>query len=58
MSLTPASDIVGSKKTGRGLIGLLLVAVPVLLIAWMVIYPIISAVIETFWRPNDGGTGS
>src|SRR3569623_2662523 len=24
----------------------------------MVIYPIISAVIETFWRPNDGGTGS
>jgi len=58
VSLTPASDIVGSKTTSRGLIGLLLVAVPVLLIAWMVIYPIISAVIETFWRPNDGGTAS
>ena len=58
MSLTPASDVVGSKTKGRGLIGLLLVAVPVLLIAWMVIYPIISAVIETLWRPNEAGTGS
>jgi ABC-type spermidine/putrescine transport system permease subunit I len=54
VSLTPASDIVGSKIKGRGLVGLLLVAVPVLLIGWMVIYPIISAVIETVWRPNDG----
>jgi len=58
VSLAPASDIVGTPKKSGGLIGLLLVALPVLLIAWMVIYPIISAVITTLWRPNDGGTGS
>ena len=54
MSLAPASDIVGMKKSGRP-IGLLLVALPVLLIAWMVIYPIISAVITTFWQPDASG---
>jgi putative spermidine/putrescine transport system permease protein len=58
VSLAPASDIVGTPGKSGGLIGLLLVAVPVLLIAWMVIYPIISAVITTMWRPNDGGTGA
>ncbi len=57
MSLTPASDIVG-KKTGRGLSGLLLVAIPVFLVCWMVIWPIISAVWRTVWIRNDGGTGS
>ncbi|OEO28323.1 spermidine/putrescine ABC transporter permease [Devosia insulae DS-56] len=56
MSLTPASDIVG-KKPGRGLTGLLLVAIPVLLVCWMVIWPIISAIGRTLWLPNDGGTG-
>ncbi len=55
MSLAPTSDIVGSKPKGRGLVGLLLVAVPVLLIAWMVIYPIISAVVTTFWAPDAAG---
>ena len=46
MTITPASDIVGTKQ-GRGLIGLLLVAIPVFLVCWMVIWPIISAVIRT-----------
>ncbi len=56
MTLTPANDIVG-KKPGRGLTGLLLVAVPVLLVFWMIIWPIISAIGRTLWLPNDGGTG-
>ena len=47
MSLAPASDIVGTPKKSGGLIGLLLVAIPVLLIEWKVIYPIISSVITT-----------
>ena len=57
MSLTPASDIVG-KKPGRRLTGLLLVAIPVLLVCWMVIWPILSAIWRTVWIKNDGGTGS
>ena len=57
MSLTPASDIVG-KKPGRRLTGLLLVAIPVLLVCWMVIWPILSAIWRTVWIRNDGGTGS
>ncbi|KKB81129.1 spermidine/putrescine ABC transporter permease [Devosia soli] len=37
-------------------IGLLLVAVPVLLVLWLIIWPIISAVIQTLWLPApDGG---
>ena len=52
MSLAPASDIVGaSQKRGRP-IGLLLVALPVLLVGWMVIYPIIAAVVTTLWQPD------
>lgn len=54
MSLTPASDIVGTRKSGRP-IGLLLVAAPVLLVAWMIIWPIISAIGRTIWLPNEGG---
>jgi len=57
VSLTPASDIVG-RKPGRGLTGLLLVAVPVFLVCWMVIWPILSAIWRTVWIRNDGGTGS
>jgi ABC-type spermidine/putrescine transport system permease subunit I len=53
MSLTPASDIVG-KKPGRGLTGLLLVAIPVALVGWMVIWPIIAAIWRTLWVPNEG----
>jgi putative spermidine/putrescine transport system permease protein len=55
VSLAPASDIVGtSEKRGRP-IGLLLVAIPVLLVGWMVIYPIISAVVTTLWLPDENG---
>lgn len=54
MSLTPASDIVGTRKSGRP-IGLLLVAAPVLLVAWMIIWPIISAIGRTIWLPNEDG---
>jgi putative spermidine/putrescine transport system permease protein len=54
VSLTPATDIVGTKKSGRP-IGLLLVAAPVLLVAWMIIWPIISAIGRTIWLPDEGG---
>lgn len=54
MTFTPASDIVGTKKS-RGPIGLLLVAVPVFLVLWMVIWPIISAIVRTLWLPDENG---
>lgn len=55
MTLTPASDIVGAKADRRRPIGLLLVAVPVLLVCWMIIYPIIAAIVTTLWpRGSDG----
>ena len=57
MTLTPASDIVGTSKTRRGPIGLLLVAIPVLLVFWMIIYPIISAMVTTVYRPT-GAAGT
>jgi putative spermidine/putrescine transport system permease protein len=37
-------------------IGLLLVAMPVLLVAWLVIWPIIAAVIQTIWIQTPEGT--
>jgi len=41
---------------GRGLTGLLLVAAPVLLVGWMIIWPILSAIARTVWLPApDGG---
>lgn len=48
---------VPEKKRGRP-IGLLLVAAPVLLVVWLVIWPIISAVIQTLWfvTPEGGHT--
>lgn len=54
MSLVPANDIAGSKNGGR-LTGLLLVAIPVLLVGWMVIWPIISAIGRTIWLPDESG---
>jgi ABC-type spermidine/putrescine transport system permease subunit I len=51
VSLVPASDIVGTSQKRRGPIGLLLVAIPVLLIFWLIIYPIVSAMITTVWHP-------
>ncbi|WEK06774.1 MAG: sugar ABC transporter permease [Candidatus Devosia phytovorans] len=51
------SDQIGSATpVRRRPFGLLLVATPVLLVAWLVIWPIISAVIQTVWVPTpDGG---
>lgn len=54
MTLAAASDIVGKNKRRRPT-GLLLVAIPVLLVGWMVLYPIIAAVITTIWRPDANG---
>jgi ABC-type spermidine/putrescine transport system permease subunit I len=55
VTLAPASDIVGTKRSGRRPIGLLLVAIPVLLVFWMVIFPILSAVVTTVWYPSKPG---
>jgi len=57
VSLGPTSDIVGTSKTRGGPIGLLLVAIPVLLVFWMIIYPIISAMVTTVYRPS-GAAGT
>ena len=50
----PANDIVGDKQ-GRRLTGLLLVAIPVFLVCWMVIWPILSAIARTIWLPDATG---
>jgi putative spermidine/putrescine transport system permease protein len=42
-------------RPGRGLLGLLLVAVPVSLVGWLVIWPIISAVLRSVWRSSPAG---
>jgi putative spermidine/putrescine transport system permease protein len=55
MTLAPTSDIVGTAQKRGRLMGLLLVAIPVLLVGWMVIYPIIAAVITTLWQPGPDG---
>ncbi len=49
------SSAVSKTVSGGGLIGLLLVAVPVSLVGWLVIWPIISAVIRTVWRSSPEG---
>ncbi len=55
MTLAPAGDIAGASK-GRRPIGLLLVAPPVFLVGWLIIWPIISAVTRTVLLPgSDGG---
>ncbi len=36
--------------------GLLLVAIPVFLVGWLVIWPIINAIGRTLWRPDADGT--
>lgn len=43
-------------ETRRRPHGLLLVAAPVLLVAWLVIWPIISAVARTLWQRSEDGT--
>lgn len=43
------------KTDSRRPTGLLLVAVPVLLMAWLIIWPIFSAIGRTIWRPDANG---
>lgn len=51
-----APDASLSKALSKGAIGLLLVAAPVLLMLWLVVWPIISAIVATIWvETPDGG---
>lgn len=50
-----ASSVRIAAGEGRRPIGLLLVAVPVFLAGWLVIWPIVSAILRTVWRPQDDG---
>lgn len=53
-----ASSVRIAAGEGRRPVGLLLVAVPVFLVGWLVIWPIVSAILRTVWRPqDDGGMG-
>ena len=52
---SPAGDIVGTRN--RWYLGLLLVAAPVLLVCWLIIYPILAAVVQTVWVPGADGGG-
>lgn len=54
MTDLPANDIVGTRRGGWH-IGLLLVAAPVLLVGWLIIYPILSAVVQSLWLPTETG---
>ena len=55
MTLTTASNDIVGKKQGRWPVGLLLVAAPVLLVGWMIIWPILSAIWRTVWLPDEAG---
>lgn len=50
----PARPLLGRTDSRRPT-GLLLVAVPVLLLAWLIIWPIINAIVRTIWRPDADG---
>jgi putative spermidine/putrescine transport system permease protein len=55
VTLAPAGDIAATPKSRRP-IGLLLVATPVFLVGWLIIWPILSAIARTIWLPQpDGG---
>ncbi len=55
MTTTALSSAGVESAPRRRPIGLLLVAAPVLLVVWLVIWPIISAVIQTLWLPTPDG---
>lgn len=56
MTSTDAGALAPAPTQRKRPIGLLLVAAPVLLVLWLIIWPIISAVIQTLWLPTpDGG---
>lgn len=48
MAVRPLIDPAQSRRP----IGLLLVALPVTLVGWLVIWPIVSGVVRTLWRPD------
>ena len=57
MTTIDAGQPVLAAAERRRPIGLLLVAVPVLLVLWLIIWPIISAIIQTLWvRTPEGGS--
>ncbi|HWV20050.1 MAG TPA: ABC transporter permease subunit [Devosia sp.] len=56
MTTQAAGALAPAPTQGKRPIGLLLVAVPVLLVLWLIIWPIIAAMIQTIWLPTpDGG---
>lgn len=55
MTTTAAGALAPAPTQGKRPIGLLLVAVPVLLVLWLIIWPIISAMISTIWLPTPEG---
>lgn len=55
--MSAAAPPLGDAAQSRRPAGLLLVAVPVLLVGWMVIWPILTAIPRTLWlRQPDGST--
>lgn len=55
MTIDTASASPPAPATRKRPIGLLLVAIPVLMVIWLVIWPIISAVITTLWVKTPEG---
>lgn len=58
--MTTATDTAGPQPQAgteprRRPYGLLLVAAPVFLVGWLVIWPIVSAIVRTIWRPDAAG---
>jgi putative spermidine/putrescine transport system permease protein len=55
--MSEATTTVAGAAPGRRLSGLLLVAIPVFLVGWMVIWPILAAIPRTLFLPDaDGGS--
>ncbi len=50
-----ARPLIEASNDNRRPYGLLFVAIPVLLVAWLVIWPIINAIGRTVWRPDATG---
>lgn len=55
MTLAAPATFVGASPKRRRPIGLLLVAAPVIMVFWLVIFPIVSAVVHTIWLPDANG---
>lgn len=56
MSLTASGPIGSATPVRRRPYGLLLVAAPVLLVLWLIIWPIISAIMTTLWVQTPEGS--